>query len=111
MTIKIIFSRNYSGLHAMENNKTTEHMSVNTERKASGSNWNMYKNLISKPKTEKNSNKGNNNSQTKRHPKSLRMNVTSRHAVSNQYVVILFEIIYIQCTYIFITYLRYICIF
>ncbi|XP_032682476.1 RNA exonuclease 4 isoform X2 [Odontomachus brunneus] len=60
-------------------NKTAKHIVTNTERKASGSNWNMYKNLISKPKTERKSNEGNNTSQTRRHPKSLKMYATSHH--------------------------------
>ncbi|XP_011151066.1 RNA exonuclease 4 isoform X2 [Harpegnathos saltator] len=64
----------------MEKRNKTTHLIPNIDRKASGANWAMYKNLISKPKTEK-SNEGN-ISQTKKHPKSLKMHATSRHANS-----------------------------
>ncbi|XP_014480933.1 PREDICTED: RNA exonuclease 4 isoform X2 [Dinoponera quadriceps] len=62
-------------------NKTAQQLVPNTERKASGSNWNMYKNLIAKPKTERHNNEGN-TSQTRRHPKSLKMHATPRHVDS-----------------------------
>lgn len=85
-----------------KSNKTTKHIITNTERKTSGSNWSMYKNLISKPKTERKSNEGNNTSQTRRHPKSLKMHATSHHAVSTQDTTMSFKVTYTRVMYLYI---------
>lgn len=81
-------------------NKTAQHLIPNTERKASGANWAKYKNLISKPKTDKNNKE--NTSQTKRHSKPLIMHATSRHTVSTQNTMILFEVTRMHNVCIFI---------
>lgn len=81
-------------------NKTAQHLIPNTERKASGANWAKYKNLISKPKTEKNNKE--NTSQTRRHSKPPIMHATSRHTVSTQNAMILFEVTRMHNVCIFI---------
>lgn len=61
--------------------KTVQQIIPNTERKASGSNWEMYKNLFSKPKTEKNNEENSPRVSVNRHPKTRKITTTPRYMV------------------------------
>lgn len=63
--------------------RTTQQLITHTERKASGCNWEMYKNLISKPKTEKNNDDENVPwAMVNKNPKPKRIHTTYFHTAS-----------------------------
>ncbi|XP_029674953.1 RNA exonuclease 4 isoform X2 [Formica exsecta] len=73
MNNNIIMNNVSTGMGTKKKNKTTKQLASNTERKASGSNWEMYKNLFSKPNIEEG------HAPQNRHSKSKKVHVTLLH--------------------------------
>jgi len=67
--------------------KTTKQLAPSTERKASGCNWETYKNLFSKAKTEGSTGEKS-VSQNNRHPKLKKVYTTPLHSV-NIFIIVL----------------------
>lgn len=65
-----------TGMGTKKKNKATQQLIPNTERKTSGCNWEMYKNLFPKPKTEES------HSQQNKRSRSKRIHTTLLHTVS-----------------------------
>lgn len=66
MNNKVIMNTATTGMGTKKKNKATQQLIPNTERKTSGCNWEMYKNLFPKPKTEESHSQQNKRSRSKR---------------------------------------------
>jgi len=75
-----------TGSDKKKKNKTTRQLAPSTERKASGCNWETYKNLFSKAKAEEST--GEKSVSQNRHPKLKKVHTTPLRTV-NIFIIVL----------------------